>query len=331
MKMCKLQLVLSVILMLNVVAVALPINPAARRVIPSAFQQIISVDYRSVRESNGATALKAAVLPKTLGDFEKALISVGVNPQKDLESLTFASFRDRSRELKRIGIASGSFSLQAILANVAAQNPQPMSYQGSSLYLMMKATDPKSKDLDMTFLDNKTLLFGEREALELALGVRNGDTPAMDANRRYSDLIRDLEKAPVWSVLNGQGSREMLLFALGDASKEEEYADVKKRVLGADYAMNFEDGLKFDLGVLTLDPESSSALSSLLKEGSLFKKVKSNAGAKIASTVMSADEDALGLEIHFKVDREQMQKLLEAHFFDVLSDKPKVQPEMTHP
>src|SRR5437868_1032270 len=81
------------LLLLSSAAWATPLGGAARTVIPSDVQQIISVDYRALRNSETAQVLKEQVLPESLKQFEGALKSVGINPEKDVEQLTFASYR----------------------------------------------------------------------------------------------------------------------------------------------------------------------------------------------------------------------------------------------
>lgn len=296
---------------------AAPISEAESRVIPSAFEQIVSVDYRSVQASQVALALKAVVYPETLGKLEAALAAQGMDVHKDLGSLLFATFRDDSGQLKAICVATGSFS--TLQKNISRTS---MSYRGSDLYLLAKAADEKSRDLDATFLDSTTLLFGEREALESAIGVLNGDKPQIGFNRKYADIIRSIDKAPVWSVLSRSGSLRMIRAALGNSNQQEEYDRVKSRILGADYTIKFEDGVQADLTLLTLDPESSADLVALLCTGKLFEKMKSNVQAKLPTKVLSSEFDAVGLEVHFRTDPIQFQKLLQAQFFDALCLKP---------
>src|SRR6185312_5300846 len=74
-------------------AVAAPLSSNARTVIPSAIQQIISVDYRDLRNSPSARALKDRVMPDTLKQFEQALRATGIDPERDAEQLTFVSYR----------------------------------------------------------------------------------------------------------------------------------------------------------------------------------------------------------------------------------------------
>src|SRR5947209_4833618 len=87
---------------------ALPRGSAARRVIPSEVQQIISVDYRALKESDTAMALKQQVLPPSLKEFEGALKGIGIDPQKDVDQLTFASYRRGKEGIKVVGVAQGS-------------------------------------------------------------------------------------------------------------------------------------------------------------------------------------------------------------------------------
>ncbi|MGA8878651.1 MAG: hypothetical protein WB555_24125, partial [Candidatus Korobacteraceae bacterium] len=54
-------------------ATAAPLSNNARTVIPQAVQQIISVDYRELRDSPTARALKDQIIPDNVKQFEAAL------------------------------------------------------------------------------------------------------------------------------------------------------------------------------------------------------------------------------------------------------------------
>jgi hypothetical protein len=74
---------------------AMPLNSSARAVIPADLQQLISVDYRAIHDSPTATALKTQIMQaqQNLEQFEAALKGIGINPDKDVDTLAFASFR----------------------------------------------------------------------------------------------------------------------------------------------------------------------------------------------------------------------------------------------
>ena len=80
-------------------ASAMPLNSSARAVIPADLQQLISVDYRALRDSTTATALKAQIMDsqESVKQAEGALKGVGINPDKDIDTLTLPSFRTPSR------------------------------------------------------------------------------------------------------------------------------------------------------------------------------------------------------------------------------------------
>ena len=78
---------------LSLPAAAAPLSNNARTVIPQAVQQIISVDYSELRDSPMARALKDQVIPDNVKQFESALRSVGIDPDRDVEQITFATYR----------------------------------------------------------------------------------------------------------------------------------------------------------------------------------------------------------------------------------------------
>src|SRR6266576_4302011 len=114
-----------------VFASAAALATSARAVIPSEVQQIISVDYRTLRNSPTALSLKERVLPENLKQFETALKSAGVNPEKDVDQLTFALFRTEKNGLKEIGVASGQFTPKTVLARFKKQKVTGEKYKAA--------------------------------------------------------------------------------------------------------------------------------------------------------------------------------------------------------
>ena len=52
-----------------------------------------------------------------------------------------------------------------------------------------------------------------------------------------------VDAAPVWSILDQQGTQAMVHSSLGDAAKIADYDSVKKRILASRYAMSFQNGM----------------------------------------------------------------------------------------
>jgi hypothetical protein len=308
----KITTLITVLALSSAPLLAAPMNSNARTVIPSDIQQIISVDYRALKNSDTAMALKAQVLPDNLKEFESALKGIGIDPDKDLESLTFAQFRNGKQGLKMIGIASGSFSSKIVLKKMTSQKVKPVKYHDSNVY-------PMSGGMDMTFLDDSTLLFGDTSALHAALNARDGYTTTLDSNPDIADMIPSVESGTVWSVLDQQGSQNMLLSALGDAGKLADFDTIKKRVTGSRYQMNFDSGVKLDMDVVTSDSVTAATLSSLVKAGVLYKKMTATPIEKVALENMTVNSDGSNLQMHFKAGDKDFQNLMRSQLFAAVS------------
>ena len=89
----KLSTICMAALLMASAAYALPLNSAARSCVPADLLQLISVDYRSLKDSPTAMQLKQQLMPDNIKQFEAALKSIGLDPDKDVDTLTFASFR----------------------------------------------------------------------------------------------------------------------------------------------------------------------------------------------------------------------------------------------
>jgi hypothetical protein len=298
--------------LLSAAAWAVPLGSSARTVIPSDIQQIISVDYRALRNSETAMALKQQILPENLKEFEGTLKSVGINPDKDVEQLTFAAYRSGKQGVRVVGVAQGSFSTRAFLKKMRLNKVRPLKYRNTDTY-------PMPGGMQMTFLDEDTLLFGDSGAVKGALDARDGYTSTVDSNSQVADMIGSVDSGTVWSVLDQQGTQNMLRSALGDAAGLADYETVKKRILGSRYTMNFSNGVNFDLDVVTSDSVTAATLSSLVKAGVLYKKMTATPTEKMALDGVTVNSDSADLQMHFKSDDKQFQSLLHSDLFAAVS------------
>lgn len=300
------------VILLGTMAFAMPLGTSARSVVPSDIQQIISVDYRALRSSDTAMALKAQVLPEALKQFEGALRGVAINPDKDVDQLTFASYRVPKQGVRIIGIAQGLFPVKTFNKKMALKKIKPTKYHNVPIY-------PMAGGMEMTFLDDNTLLFGELSGIQGALDARDGYTPGLDSNSQIADMIPSVDSGAVWSVLDQQGTQNMMRSALGEAASLADYETVKKRLLGSRYTMNFANGVNFDLDVITSDSMTAATLSSLVKAGMMYKKMNATPVEKIAMDSLTVDSDSSNLQLHFKTDDKKFQALMHSDLFAAVS------------
>src|ERR1700692_2256595 len=293
-------------------ASAMPVNSSARAVVPADLQQLISVDYRALKDSSIAMKLKEQVLPENLKQFESALKSIGIDPDKDVDSLSFASFRTPKQGVKAVGVAAGSFSMKTVLKKITAQKIKPKKYRTSSLYDM-------DGGMVMSFLDDSTLLFGDLTAVKFALDTRDGEILNVDTNSIMADMMSEVDSSPVWSILDQLGTQNVMRSALGDAAKIADYDTIKQRLLGCRSPMIFTTGGNFDLTVVSSDSISAATLASLVKAGLLYKKMNASAAEKVAMDNTSVESDGSNVQFHFKSNDQQFQSLMHSELFAAVS------------
>jgi len=291
---------------------AMPLASSARAVIPTDLQQLISVDYREMKNSPTAMQLKETLMPDNIKQFETALKGVGLDPDKDIDTLAFAAFRTEKQGMKQVAVAAGPFNMKAVLKKLTAQKIKSTKYRLASIY-------PMDGGLVMVFLDDSTLLFGEISAVKIALDTRDGQILSLDTNATMADMMSSVDSSPLWSILDQQGTQQVMRSALGDASKIGDYDSIKKHLLGSRYTMNFNSGVNFDLTVVTSDSVSAATLSSLVKAGLLYKKMSASATEKMAMDNTTVDSDGANVSFHFKSSDQQFQSLMHSPLFNAVS------------
>jgi hypothetical protein len=275
-------------------------------------QQIIVVDYRAFNDSASARALKERLTTPKLRQFEAALRKAGIVPEKEVEQLTFAVFRSKGKGLQTVGIAVGSFTRQAVVHGLRMKGIRPQKDRLAVLY-------PMEGGMTMAFLEDSALLFGEPAAVKLALEARQGEIPSVNSNGPISDLMNGMDEGAVWSVLDADGTRNMVRSALGQSSQLADSDSLMKRLRGARYIADFSRGCEFNLDVLTSDSFTASTLSSLFKAALVERMFNAKGGEKIGLESLSVDSDGDKLKAHFQSDEERFQALLKSDLFATIS------------
>jgi len=293
-------------------ASAAPLSSNARTVVPAAVQQVISVDYRDLRDSPTARALKDRVMPDNVKEFENALRGVGIDPDRDAEQLTFVSYRGPKGILRGIGIAQGPFNQKQFLQKARLKKIKPQKYLLAYLY-------PMASGMQMVFLDPTTILFGDATAIKGAIDVRDNGAESVASNNSIDDLITDVQSSPVWSVLDQAGTQNMMRSALGQAGGLTDYDVVKRRLVASDYVMNFNNGVTFDLNVKTTDNVTAATISGLMKVGLQYKKLSGTPTEKLALENTTVDSSNDTVTMHFKTDDQRFQALLKSDLFAAVS------------
>lgn len=294
-------------------AYAAQLDTDARTAIPADVQQVIVVDYRAMQNSPAAMDLKTRVLPPELKQLEEALKASGFNENHDVDELAFAAFRTNAAGgVQTVGIAQGQFSVPDIMASFKKKGIKPKLIRANQLYPM------GASGMTVVFLNPTTMVFGSNEALRSALSARDGLSPNFLTNQAMMDQMGRVDSQPVWSILDQKGTQFMMHGLLGQASQLTDYDQIKKRLLGSSYTMNFQNGVKFSLQVATPDTFSAATLSSLLNAAAMYEKVSGTAIEKQAIDATTIDSIGGALEVNYASSDSQFSALLQSPLFQTV-------------
>jgi hypothetical protein len=282
----------------------------ARSSIPKDVQQIIVVDYKVMQGSPAAMQLKDRVLPPELKRLETALKTSGLKVDEDADTLAFAAFRATSGTGTRIlGVAQGQFQTASIMANFAKSKTKPTMYRQNSIYPMGNA------GMSVAFLNQTTMVFGDRDAVKAALDARDGLQPNFLQNGDMMNEMAAVDSRPVWSLLDSKGTQTMMKSVLGDASALADYDTVKNRMRSARYTMDFSNGVKFDMAVVTSDTITAATAATLMKGVAIMKKTSGSPLEKTAVDATTIDSNSGTLTVVYSSSDSQFAGLLSSPLF----------------
>ena len=288
---------------------AAQLSSDAKSAIPHDVQQLIVVDYRAMQNSTAAMDLKDRVLPPELKRLEVALKSSGLKVDQDADVLAFAAFRDGAKGTRVVGIAQGQFHTREIMANFTKNKIKPTVLRNTSIYPM------GAGGMSVIFLNQTTMVFGDRDAVTAAVDARDGITPDFLSN---SDMVNDMtavDSKAVWSLLDSKGTQTMMKGVLGDAAALADYDTVQNRMKSSRYTMDFQNGVKFDMAVVMSDTLTAATAATLMKGVSLVKKNSGTPLEKSAIDQTTIDSNSGTLTVAYSSSDSQFASLLSSPLF----------------
>ncbi len=289
---------------------AAELSSDAKAAIPRDIQQLIVVDYRAMQNSPAAMSLKDRVLPPELKRLETALKTSGLKVDQDADVLTFAAFRpDNTSSTRIVGIAQGQFHTREILAGFTKSKTKPVVLRNNSIYPM------GSNGMSVVFLNQTTMVFGDKEAIRAALDARDGLTSNFLSNGDMVNEMIAVDTRAVWSLLDAKGTQTMMRGVLGDAAQLADYDTVKSRMKSSRYTMDFQNGVKFDMAVVMSDTMTAATAAALMKGVSLMKKASGTPLEKTALDDTTIDSNSGTLTVSYSSSDSQFANLLTSPLF----------------
>ena len=301
---------LAVVVTLAPAAFAAQLSSDGKASIPHDVQQLIVVDYRAMQNSTAAMELKDRVLPPELKRLEAAMKSSGLKVDQDADVLAFAAFRVKAGEGTRIvGIAQGQFHTRDLTANFTKQKVKPLVVRNNSIYPMGSA------GMSVVFLNQTTMVFGDKDAVVAALDARDGISPNFLSDSDMVNEMGTVDSKAVWSLLDQKGTQTMMKSVLGEAAQLADYDTVRNRMKSSRYTMDFQNGVKFDMAVVMSDTITAATAATLMKGVSLMRKTSGTPLEKSALDQTTIDSNSGTLTVSYSSSDSQFASLLSSPLF----------------
>jgi len=278
--------------------------------VPKDVQQLIVVDYQAMENSDIAMKLRAKVLPPELKRLQDALQQSGMNVNQSVVQLAFASYRVPGDVSPRIvGIASGQFPVQRFTENFRKHHVKGTLVRNEMIYPM------GNTGLSVVFLDQTTMIFGSLQAIRDSLDARDGIKPSFLTNTAMQNLIPALQDEAVWSILDQKGTQEMMKSVLGQAAQVADFSTVKNSLVGSRYTMDFNQGVRFSLDVITPDTVTAATMSSLMGAAAMMEKMNATPTEQQAIAATHITSSGNLLQVRFATSDDQFASLLNSQLF----------------
>ncbi|MCU1321549.1 MAG: hypothetical protein JWM43_1198 [Acidobacteriaceae bacterium] len=276
--------------------------------IPRDVQQLIVVDYHAMQNSSAAMEMKDRVLPPELKRLEAAMKTSGLKVDQDADTLAFAAFK-AGEGTRIVGVAQGQFHTRELLANFTKQKVKPIMIRNNSIYPM------GTNGMSVVFLNQTTMVFGDREAVKAAVDARDGIGQNFLSNNEMVNEMASVDTKAVWSLLDQKGTQTMMKGVLGEAAQLADYDTVRNRMKSSRYTMDFQNGVKFDMAVVMSDTLTAATAATLMKGVSLMKQTSGTSLEKSALDNTTIDSSAGTLTVSYSSSDSQFASLLSSPLF----------------
>lgn len=172
-----------------------------------------------------------------------------------------------------------------------------------------------SAGMSVVFLNQTTMVFGDRDAVKAAVDARDGISANLLANSDMSNDMVAVDQKAIWSLLDAKGTQTMMKSVLGEASGLADYDTIRNRMKSSRYTMDFQNGVKFNMAVVTSDTITGATIATLMKGVSILKKTSGTPLEKTALDDTTIDSNSGTVTVEYASSDSQFVSLLTSPLF----------------
>ncbi len=241
-------------------------------------------DLKKARTLKWFPQLQEQILPDRFRQFEKFLLSAGVDPNTQVDEIAWALVAEGMNAKSEgtgsdavptgeeiAGIALGNFTPDSTEAYFKKQKLPTFKSRGYTLYAF--GTGSGANDLFFFFLDSSTAAFGHRNVLEKMIEVRFGGEEGLLRNDKLFPLINEANgNGVVWMVTDPAYTRLAIRQLAPEIEQFPEAAKIVTRMQNTIITVEASSGLDAKIQAVCSSTQDANTLGQLLQAGFLYKR-----------------------------------------------------------
>lgn len=268
-------------------------------------------DLKTARKYPWFPQLREQMLPSRFRDFEKFLASAGVDPNTQVEELSWGSIQTSAGE-DVVGVALGQFNPSSTEDHFKQQKLSTLEVRGYHLYPF--AGGGNAADILFTFIDSNTAAFGTRPALEKLLDVRSGVTQSLLTDDKLFPLINETNgKGLVWAVLDKNYTHIAMQQLVPQASQFPQATAIIDRLQAMTINIDADNGVDAHFQAVCSSSDDANLLAAALQAGLMYRRYQeAQNGSALAGALEKVQVAPSGnrLKVDAPVSQDQLLTLI---------------------
>jgi len=294
------------------------LSTAIMGMFPKDVGEFTYADLKSARKFPWFNQLKEQVLPSHFRDFEKFLASAGVDPNSQVDELSWGAIKATKTDGEEVvGVALGAFDPSSSEDRFKQQKLPRIEYHGYHMYAFGSGSG--AGDILFMFIDSNTAAFGNRPALEKLVDVRTGAAESLLSNDFIFPLIGEANgNGTIWSVLDKNYAHIAMQQLLPEATQFQQAAPILGRIRGMTITVDAGSGINAHFQAVCSTPDDANLLAAGLQAAIMMRRYQESqdhpdlAGA-LDQVRVAPTGDRLKIEI--PVSQDQLLSLIKTRAF----------------
>jgi hypothetical protein len=286
---------------------------------PKDIGEIAYADMKSARKYPWFPQLRDQLMPSRFRDFEKFLSSAGIDPNTQVDELTWGGINLPKGGEEIVGVALGSFDPNATEQHFKQQKLPMLDVNGYHLYAFGSGSG--AGDILFMFIDPNTAAFGHRAALEKLIDVRSGRAESLLDNPKLSPLVNDTNGTGIiWAVLDQHYTHMAMNQLLPQANQFPQASEIMSRMQAMTIAVDADNGVDTRFKAVCSSPADANVLSAALQAGIMYRRYQEGQQNQALSSALDQVKIAPAgdrLNVEIPLSQDQLVSLIRSRVFAI--------------